>query len=80
MALTEEQENALRDLKSAMDAIKRCPSGKTGETAEAKYGEVYKKCYRLGLFQYPLRICKTTAWWLDVGIVDKNYMRSHKKT
>lgn len=61
MALTDEQENALRDLKSAMDAIKRCPSGKTGETAEAKYGEIYKKCYRLGLFQYPLRICKTTA-------------------
>ena len=61
MALTEEQENALRDLKSAMDAIKRCPSGKAGETAESKYAEVYKKCYRLGLFQYPLRICKTTA-------------------
>jgi hypothetical protein len=61
MAHTEEQENALRDLRSAMDAIKRCPSGKAGESAEAKYAEVYKKCYRLGLFQYPLRVCKTTA-------------------
>jgi hypothetical protein len=61
MAYTEEQEIALRDLRSAMDAIKRCPSGKAGESAEAKYAEVYKKCYRLGLFQYPLSVCKTTA-------------------
>jgi hypothetical protein len=61
MALTDEQETALRELKIAMDAIKRCPSGKTGESAEARYGEVYKKCYRLGLFQYKLSTCKTTA-------------------
>ncbi len=60
MAYTEEQENALKDLRSAMDAIKRCPSGKAGESAENKYAEVYKKCYRLGLFQYPLTICRAT--------------------
>jgi hypothetical protein len=60
MALSEEQENALRDLKVAMDAIKRCPSGKAGESAENKYAEVYKKCYRMGLFQYPLTICRAT--------------------
>ena len=60
MALSEEQESALRDLRTAMDAIKKCPSGKAGESAEARYAEVYKKCYRMGLVQYPLRVCKST--------------------
>lgn len=60
MAYTEEQENALRDLRAAMDAIKRCPSGKAGESAENKYAEAYRKCYRMGLFQYPLTICRST--------------------
>lgn len=58
--LTEEQEDALRDLRQAMDNIKKCPSGKAGETAESKYAEAYKKCYRMGLFQYPLQICRAT--------------------
>jgi len=58
--LTEEQEEALRDLRQAMDNLKKCPSGKTGETAESKYAEAYKKCYRMGLFQYPLQICRAT--------------------
>jgi len=58
--LTEEQEDALRELRQAMDAIKRCPSGKAGESAENKYAEVYKKCYRMGLFQYPLQVCRAT--------------------
>lgn len=60
MALTDEQQTALRDLNTAMDAIKRCPSGKTGESAESRYAEAYKKCYRLGIFSYPLRVCKST--------------------
>lgn len=58
--LTEEQQDALVELRQAMDAIKKCPSGKAGESAEAKYAEVYKKCYRMGLFQYPLTVCKST--------------------
>jgi hypothetical protein len=58
--LTEEQESALRDLRSAMDAIKKCPSGKAGESAENKYAEIYKKCYRMGLVQYPLQVCRAT--------------------
>lgn len=58
--LTEEQQDALTELRQAMDVIKKCPSGKAGESAESKYAEVYKKCYRLGLFQYPLTICKST--------------------
>jgi len=51
--LTEEQEAALRDLRSAMDAIKKCPGGKAGESAENRYAEVYKKSYRMGQVQYP---------------------------
>jgi hypothetical protein len=57
---TEEQEAALRDLRAAMDNIKKCPSGKAGESAENKYAEAYKKCYRMGLVQYPLKICRAT--------------------
>jgi hypothetical protein len=58
--LTEEQQAALTELRQAMDVIKKCPSGKAGESAENKYAEVYKKCYRMGLFQYPLKICRAT--------------------
>lgn len=58
--ITEEQQAALTELRQAMDVIKKCPSGKAGESAENKYAEVYKKCYRMGLFQYPLKICRAT--------------------
>lgn len=51
---TEEDERALRDLASAMDAIRKT-AGKAGEGAEARYAEAYKKCYRLGLKQYPVK-------------------------
>lgn len=57
---TEEDERAIRDLASAMDAIRRTAGGKSGESAENKYAEAYNKCYRLGLKQYPLQVCKTT--------------------
>lgn len=57
---TEEDEKALRDLDKAMDAIKKSVGGKQGETLEAKYAEAYNKCYRMGLKQYKLQVCKTT--------------------
>lgn len=52
---TEEDEKALRELASAIDAIRKT-AGKAGEGAEARYAEAYKKCYRLGLKQYPVKI------------------------
>lgn len=60
MTYTDEQERALRDLSSAMDAIRRTAGGKAGDAAEKKYGEAYQRCYQLGLKQYPLQVCKTT--------------------
>ena len=57
---TEEDERALRDLASAMEAIRKGAGGKAGESAEARYAEVYNKCYRMGLKQYKLQVCKTT--------------------
>jgi hypothetical protein len=60
MTYTDEQEKALRDLSSASDALRRASGGKTGESAEKKYGEAYARCYQLGLKQYPPMVCKTT--------------------
>jgi uncharacterized protein YukE len=60
MQYTEEQEKALKDLNSAMDALRRASGGKAGESAEKKYGEAYKKCYQLGIKQYPLIVGRTT--------------------
>lgn len=57
---TDEDRSALQDLKLASDALKKAAGGKVGETAEKKYGEAYKKCYRLGLKQYPPSVCKST--------------------
>ena len=57
---TEEDERALRDLDAAMNAIKKSIGGKAGESAEAKYAEAYNKCYRMGLKQYKLTVCKTS--------------------
>ena len=56
---TEEDEKALRDLQSAIDAVRKT-AGKAGESAEARYAEAYKKCFRLGLKQYPLKTGMTT--------------------
>lgn len=58
--LTPEQERALRELESATTNLKRGAGGKVGESAEKKYGEAYKNCYRLGLKQYPPTVCRTT--------------------
>lgn len=58
--MTDEQEKALRELDSAMNNIRKGAGGKAGESLEAKYAEAYQKCYRLGLKQYPLQVCKTT--------------------
>jgi hypothetical protein len=57
---TEEDERALRDLQAAADGVRKVGGGKTGESAENKYAEAYRKCYRLGLKQYPPTICKST--------------------
>lgn len=51
---TEEDEKALRDLQNAIEGIRKS-AGKAGESAEARYAEAYKKCFRLGLKQYPLK-------------------------
>jgi hypothetical protein len=56
---TEEDEKALRELASAIEAVRKT-AGKAGEGAEARYGEAYKRCYRLGLKQYPLVVGATT--------------------
>lgn len=56
---TDEDEKALRELASAMDSIRKT-AGKAGEGAEARYAEAYKRCYRLGLKQYPLKTGMTT--------------------
>lgn len=60
MNYTEEQERALRDLEAASNNLKRAAGGKAGEGAEALYGQAYQRCYRLGLKQFPMTICKTT--------------------
>lgn len=52
---TEEDEKALQELRAASDNLKKCISGKPGESAEKRYLEAYTKCYRLGLKQYPPR-------------------------
>lgn len=53
MSYTEEQERALRDLESASNNLKRAAGGKAGESAEKAYGQAYRRCYQLGLKQYP---------------------------
>jgi hypothetical protein len=50
--LTKEQNNALRDLDKAAEALKKNVGGKAGEGIEARYKEAYDKCYRLGLKQW----------------------------
>ena len=57
---TEEDQRALRDLDTAMNNIRKGSGGKAGEALEAKYAEAYEKCYRMGLKQYKLQVCKTT--------------------
>lgn len=57
---TEEDQRALRDLDTAMNNIRKGAGGKAGEALEAKYAEAYEKCYRMGLKQYKLQVCKTT--------------------
>jgi hypothetical protein len=58
--LTPDQEKALRDFETASNNLKRAAGGKVGETAEKLYGQAYKRCYQLGLKQYPPTVCKTT--------------------
>lgn len=53
MSLTEDQERALRDLENASNNLKRAAGGKAGESAEKAYGQAYRRCYQLGLKQYP---------------------------
>lgn len=53
MSLTEDQERALRDLETASNNLKRATGGKAGESAEKAYGQAYRRCYQLGLKQYP---------------------------
>jgi hypothetical protein len=57
---TEEDERAIRNLATAMDNLRKAVGGKPGESAEAKYADAYNVCYRLGLKQYKLQVCKTT--------------------
>jgi hypothetical protein len=57
---TEEDERAIRNLATAMDNLRKSVGGKPGESAEAKYAEAYNLCYRLGLKQYKLKICRST--------------------
>lgn len=45
----EEDERAIRDLASAMDSIRKGASGKTGESAEKKYQDIYVSCVKMGL-------------------------------
>ena len=52
MELTKEQNDALRDLDKAAEALKKSVGGKAGEGIEARYKEAYDKCYRLGLKQW----------------------------
>lgn len=56
---TDEDEKALRDLNSAIEAVRRT-TGKAGEAAEKKYAEAYRRCYQLGLKQYPLVTGRST--------------------
>ena len=50
---TEEDHRALRDLEAASNNLKRAAGGKAGESAEKAYGQAYRRCYQLGLKQYP---------------------------
>lgn len=58
--LTDEQQRALRDFESASNNLRKASGGKVGESAEKAYGEAYKRCYRLGLKQYPPTVCRST--------------------
>ena len=53
---TDEDRQAIRDLEVAMGAIRKAVGGKAGEGFEKKYADVYKKCYRLGLKDYKLKV------------------------
>jgi hypothetical protein len=57
---TEEDEKALRDLDAASNNLKRVAGGKVGDSAEKAYGQAYKRCYQLGLKQYPPVVGATT--------------------
>ena len=57
---TEEDENALRNLESAAAIMRKGMGGKAGEASESKYLEAYKRCYQLGLKDYPPVIGATT--------------------
>jgi hypothetical protein len=57
---TEEDENALRNLESAAAVMRKGMGGKAGDAAESKYLEAYKRCYQLGLKDYPPVIGATT--------------------
>jgi hypothetical protein len=50
---TEEDEQALKGLESAAVNMRKGMGGKAGEAAENKYLEAYKRCYQLGLKDYP---------------------------
>lgn len=57
---TEEDERALRDLETASNNLKRVGGGKVGESAEKAYHQAYKRCYQLGLKQYPPIVGRAT--------------------
>lgn len=57
---TDEDHRALRDLDTASNNLKRGVGGKAGESAEKAYGQAYRRCYQLGLKQYPSVIGATT--------------------
>jgi hypothetical protein len=57
---TEEDEQAIRNLESAATAMRKGMGGKPGEAAENKYLEAYRRCYQLGLKDYPPVIGATT--------------------
>lgn len=49
-----ENDDLLRDLEIASKDVKKQMGGKTGESAEKKYGQAYTACVKAGLKQ-PLR-------------------------
>jgi uncharacterized protein YukE len=57
---TEEDEQALRNLESAATAMRRGLGGKAGESAEKNYLQAYKRCFQLGLKDYPPVVGATT--------------------
>jgi uncharacterized protein YukE len=57
---TEEDEQALKNLESAAAVMRKGMGGKAGEASEIKYYEAYKRCYQLGLRDYPPVIGSTT--------------------